>query len=73
MSSSIEKIIQNNIDLSKKFVVALSGGVDSSVLAHVLSKTTKDIRLMFVQHNQAHSKELEDTVSYTHLTLPTIE
>ncbi len=61
MSSSIEKIIQNNIDLSKKFVVALSGGVDSSVLAHVLSKTTKDIRLMFVQHNQAHSKELEET------------
>ena len=44
MSSSIEKIIQNNIDLSKKFVIALSGGVDSSVLAHVLSKITKDIR-----------------------------
>ena len=32
MSSNIQKIIEN-IDLSKNYVLALSGGVDSSVLA----------------------------------------
>jgi len=59
MNSSIENIVQSNIDVSKNFVIALSGGVDSSVLAHILFKITKNIRLVFVQHNQVHSKDLE--------------
>ena len=56
MNSSIENIVQSNIDISKNLVIALSGGVDSSVLAHILCKITRNIR----------------PVSYTHLTLPTI-
>ncbi|MDA9737310.1 tRNA lysidine(34) synthetase TilS [Acidimicrobiaceae bacterium] len=59
MNSSIENIVQRNIDVSKNLVIALSGGVDSSVLAHILCKITKNIRLVFVQHNQVHSKDLE--------------
>ena len=38
MNSSIENIVQSNIDVSKNLVIALSGGVDSSVLAHILCK-----------------------------------
>ena len=59
MNSSIENIVQRNIDVSKNLVIALSGGVDSSVLAHILCKITRNIRLVFVQHNQVHSKDLE--------------
>ena len=59
MNSSIENIVQSNIDISKNLVIALSGGVDSSVLAHILCKISKNIRLVFVQHNQVHSKDLE--------------
>ena len=59
MNSSIENIVQSNIDASKNLVIALSGGVDSSVLAHILCKISKNIRLVFVQHNQVHSKDLE--------------
>ncbi len=59
MNSTIENIVQRNIDVSKNLVIALSGGVDSSVLAHILFKITKNIRLVFVQHNQVHSKDLE--------------
>ena len=58
MSSNIQKIIEN-IDLSKNYVLALSGGVDSSVLAHILAKLSAKIRLVFVQHNQKDSKKLE--------------
>ena len=58
MSSNIQKIIEN-IDLSKNYVLALSGGVDSSVLAHILAKQSAKIRLVFVQHNQKDSKKLE--------------
>ena len=59
MNSSIENIVKSNIDVSKNLVIALSGGVDSSVLAHILCKITRNIRLVFVQHNQVHSKDLE--------------
>ena len=59
MNSSIENIVQSNVDASKNLVIALSGGVDSSVLAHILCKISKNIRLVFVQHNQVHSKDLE--------------
>ena len=58
MSSNIQKVIEN-IDLSKNYVLALSGGVDSSVLAHIMAKQSSKIRLVFVQHNQKDSKKLE--------------
>lgn len=58
MSSNIKNII-DNIDLSKNYVVALSGGVDSSVLAHIMANQSAAMRLVFVQHNQKDSKKLE--------------
>ena len=58
MSSNIKNII-DNIDLSKNYVVALSGGVDSSVLAHIMANQSVAMRLVFVQHNQKDSKKLE--------------
>ena len=77
MSSNIQKIIEN-IDLSKNYVLALSGGVDSSVLAHILAKQSAKIRLVFVQHNQKDSKKLEiiaekiaDSLNLTFKILPT--
>ena len=55
---------------SKKFLVAFSGGLDSTVLLYALKqalvkeKLNKEILAIHVDHKQ-------NTVSYTHLTLPT--
>ena len=54
---------------SKKFLVAFSGGLDSTVLLYALKqalvkeKLNKEILAIHVDHKP---------VSYTHLTLPTI-
>ena len=53
MSSNIQKVIEN-IDLSKNYVLALSGGVDSSVLAHILAKQSVKIRPVSYTHLRAH-------------------
>jgi tRNA(Ile)-lysidine synthase len=39
--------------------VALSGGVDSAVLAFLATKYSKNVRSVFVNHNQTHSSDLE--------------
>ena len=38
MSNQIEEKFLLNIDIEKKYVIALSGGVDSAVLAHLAKK-----------------------------------
>lgn len=43
----------------KKYVIALSGGVDSAVLALLVSKQTNNVRSIFVNHNQVDSNNLE--------------
>ena len=63
MTNKIEKDIIKNLDTSKNYVVALSGGVDSAVLATVVSKQTSNLRSVFVRHNQKHSKELEEAAN----------
>ena len=60
MTNKIDKDITNNLDASKNYVVALSGGVDSGVLATVVAKQNHNLRSVFVRHNQKHSKELEE-------------
>ena len=60
MTNKIEKDIIKNLDTSKNYVVALSGGVDSAVLATIVAQQTPNLRSVFVR-----------PVSYTHLTLPT--
>ena len=39
--------------------MALSGGVDSAVLAFLATKYSKNVRSVFVNHNQTHSSDLE--------------
>ncbi len=63
MTNKIEKDIIKNLDTSKNYVVALSGGVDSAVLATVVAKQTSNLRSIFVRHNQEHSKELEEVAN----------
>ena len=59
MTNKIEKDILQNLDVEKKYVVALSGGVDSAVLATIVANQKLNLRSVFVRHNQQHSKELE--------------
>ena len=60
MTNKIEKDIIKNLNTSKKYVVALSGGVDSAVLANVVVKKIPNLRSIFVRHNPKHSKDLEE-------------
>jgi tRNA(Ile)-lysidine synthase len=59
MSNPIEEKFLSNFDTNKKYVVALSGGVDSAVLAFLATKYSKNVRSVFVNHNQTHSSDLE--------------
>ena len=59
MSNPIEEKFLSNFDTNKKYVVALSGGVDSAVLAFLATKYSKNVRSVFVNHNQNHSSDLE--------------
>ena len=64
MSNPIEKKFLSNFDINKKYVVALSGGVDSAVLAFLATKYSKNVRSIFVNHNQNHSTDLELQAKY---------
>ena len=59
MSNPIEEKFLSSFDINKKYVVALSGGVDSAVLAFLATKYSKNVRSVFVNHNQNHSSDLE--------------
>ena len=63
MTNKIEKDIIKNLDTSKNYVVALSGGVDSAVLATIVAKQVPNVRSIFVRHNQQHSNELEESAN----------
>ena len=57
--TEIRDKITNLIQPSESYVVALSGGVDSSVLLHAVSLITPNVRSVFVNHNQQDSKLLQ--------------
>ena len=59
MSNQIEEKFLLNFDIEKKYVVALSGGVDSAVLAFLAKKFSSNVRTIFINHNQQHSNKLE--------------
>tara|TARA_S200000501_G_scaffold83296_1_gene75447 strand:- start:481 stop:1749 length:1269 start_codon:yes stop_codon:yes gene_type:complete len=59
MSNQIEEKFLKNFDIEKKYVVALSGGVDSAVLAFLATKFSNNIRSIFINHNQQYSNQLE--------------
>ena len=54
-----------------KAVMALSGGMDSTALLIRLISEGYEVSCVSYDYGQKHIIELE-TVSYTHLTLPTI-
>ena len=57
--TEIENKISNLLDPNHNYVVALSGGVDSSVLLHLVRSYTANVRSVFVNHNQKDSNELQ--------------
>ena len=65
MSNQIEEKFLSNFDVKKRYVVALSGGVDSAVLAFLANKFCKNVRAVFVNHNQEHSNDLEEQAKST--------
>ena len=59
--TEINQAFEENLDIDKQYVVALSGGVDSAVLAFLTANYVKTVRCVFVNHNQIHSDELESS------------
>lgn len=60
MSNPIEDKFLSNFDIEKEYVIALSGGVDSAVLGFLAKKYSRNVRAVFINHNQQHSKKLEE-------------
>jgi tRNA(Ile)-lysidine synthetase-like protein len=74
--TEIRDTINNLIQPSKSYVVALSGGVDSAVLLHAVSSHTENVRSVFVNHNQEDSNILQksaekfaETLNIQHINL----
>ena len=54
IQSSVSEVTSSN----DRYVIAISGGVDSAVLTHIFHKLELNFRTVFINHNQKGSKEL---------------
>jgi len=54
IQSSVSEVTSS----SDRYVIAISGGVDSAVLTHIFHKLELNFRTVFINHNQKGSKEL---------------
>ena len=54
IQSSVSEVTSS----SDRYVIAISGGVDSAVLAHIFYELKLNFRTVFINHNQKGSEEL---------------
>ena len=57
IQSSVSEVTSS----SDRYVIAISGGVDSAVLTHIFHKLELNFRTVFINHNQKRSKELKQS------------
>jgi tRNA(Ile)-lysidine synthase len=57
IQSSVSEVTSSN----DRYVIAISGGVDSAVLTHIFHKLELNFRTVFINHNQKGSKELKQS------------
>ena len=57
IQSSVSEVTSS----SDRYVIAISGGVDSAVLAHIFYELKLNFRTIFINHNQKGSEELKQS------------
>ena len=57
IQSSVSEVTSS----SDRYVIAISGGVDSAVLAHIFYELKLNFRTVFINHNQKGSEELRQS------------
>ena len=57
IQSSVSEVTSS----SDQYVIAISGGVDSAVLAHIFYELKLNFRTVFINHNQKGSEELKQS------------
>ena len=57
----IQSSVSDVTSTSDRYVIAISGGVDSAVLAHIFYELKLNFRTVFINHNQKGSEELKQS------------
>ena len=57
----IQSSVSDVTSTSDRYVIAISGGVDSAVLAHIFYELKLNFRTVFINHNQKGSEELRQS------------
>ena len=57
----IQSSVSDVTSTSERYVIAISGGVDSAVLTHIFYELKLNFRTVFINHNQKGSEELRQS------------